>query len=65
MAFSGPCHILPTLNFIAATDTAFAVHELPGAYSQEGKVTLVRRLVRGGLLRVVQEKGETGSTETV
>jgi ribosomal protein L16 Arg81 hydroxylase len=54
---SGPYHILPTLQFIARTDTAFAVRELPGDYSQEGKVTLVRRLVRGGLLRVVQEGG--------
>jgi hypothetical protein len=62
---SGPRHILPTLHFIARTDTAFTVDDLPGDYSQEGKVTLVRRLVRGGLLRVVSEKGGTGSTETV
>jgi hypothetical protein len=33
------------------------MHDLQGDYSQNGKVTLVRRLVRGGLLRVVQEEG--------
>jgi hypothetical protein len=44
-------------------EAAFAVHELPGDYSQEGKVTLVRRLVRGGLLGVVQKEGGTTITE--
>jgi hypothetical protein len=62
---SGPHQILPTLQFIARTDAAFTVGDLPGEYSQEGKVTLVRRLVRGGLLRTVQEKGGTDSTKTV
>jgi ribosomal protein L16 Arg81 hydroxylase len=50
---AGPVQVAPTLQFIAATDAAFTVNDLPGHYSLEDKVTLARRLVRGGLLRIV------------
>jgi bifunctional lysine-specific demethylase and histidyl-hydroxylase NO66 len=45
---SGPSGMLPSLHFIARTDTSFSVRNLPGGQSEEGKIALVRRLVRGG-----------------
>jgi hypothetical protein len=60
---AGPEHLAPQLRFVAATE-AFTVAELPGRLSASGKVVLVRRLVREGLLRVDPPEGgapeETG-----
>jgi ribosomal protein L16 Arg81 hydroxylase len=52
---SGAGHLEPALRFIAGREEAFAVRELP-QMADEAKPTLVRRLVRGGLLRVVREE---------
>src|SRR5207248_2652253 len=46
---AGPDHLAPQLRFVAATE-AFTVAELPGRLNASGKVVLVRRLVREGLL---------------
>lgn len=48
---SGSRQILEALNFIVQSQQ-FAVKELPGELSSEGKIKLVQRLVRGGLLQV-------------
>jgi ribosomal protein L16 Arg81 hydroxylase len=48
---SGARRIYPALCFIAETKT-FTVQELPGTLSEDDKIKLVQRLVRGGLLRV-------------
>ena len=54
-AISGPSNIVSSLQFIAKADTPFTARELPGDQSQEGKIALVRRLVRGGLLKSVAD----------
>ena len=69
-AVEGPGWIAPALRFIAATDT-FTVCSLPDVLSDNGKLVLVRRLMREGLLTVVrmnqagvpEMQGETMSTE--
>ena len=55
MAISGPSCILSSLQFVARTDTPFTARQLPGEQSLEGKIALVRRLVRGGLLKAVRD----------
>jgi hypothetical protein len=49
----GPARIGPALQFIAQTQR-FAVRELPEGLGVNGKLVLVRRLVREGMLSVVQ-----------
>ena len=44
-----PLHVAPALQFALARDR-FAVRDLPGDLDDEGKLTLVRRLIREGLL---------------
>jgi hypothetical protein len=51
-SLEGPPKIGPALQFIART-RRFAVHELPGGLTPDGKLVLVRRLVRDRLLIVV------------
>lgn len=48
---AGPARIAPALRFVAAAGE-FAIRELPGELSDDGKLVLVRRLVREGLLKV-------------
>jgi len=55
---AGPERIAPQLRFVAATE-AFSVAELPGRLNDSGKVVLVRRLVREGLLSVEPPEGGT------
>lgn len=52
----GQSHIEPALRFIADAAGAFTVREIPDTLTDDGKVVLVRRLVRGGLLRVALDK---------
>lgn len=52
-AISGPRELLSSLKFIAQVSSSFTVRELPGEVSEEKKIALVRRLVRGGLLKAV------------
>jgi ribosomal protein L16 Arg81 hydroxylase len=52
---SGAGRMEPALRFIADHNEPFAVRDLP-QITDEAKPVLVRRLVRGGLLRVVREK---------
>jgi hypothetical protein len=54
---AGPARLAPQLRFVAATE-AFAVAELPGRLSDRGKVVLVSRLVREGLLHVERPDGD-------
>ncbi|HEV3006522.1 MAG TPA: cupin domain-containing protein [Pirellulales bacterium] len=49
---AGPHRIASALRFVAAA-TRFAVRELPDDVSDEGKLVLVRRLIREGLLNIV------------
>jgi ribosomal protein L16 Arg81 hydroxylase len=48
----GPRILLPTLEFIRDHER-FRVTDLPGSTALDGKLTLVRRLVREGLLRTL------------
>jgi ribosomal protein L16 Arg81 hydroxylase len=49
----GPASIGSALEFVRDATRQFRVRDLPGPLSNESKVTLVRRLVREGLLRPV------------
>jgi ribosomal protein L16 Arg81 hydroxylase len=49
----GQSHIEQALRFIADTGGTFTIRSIPDTLTDDGKVVLVRRLVRGGLLRVV------------
>jgi ribosomal protein L16 Arg81 hydroxylase len=55
---AGPERIARPLRFVAATET-FRVAELPGLLDDRGKVVLVRRLVREGLLSVEPPEEDT------
>ena len=48
-----PIHVWPALRF-ATTADEFAVVDLPDCLDAEGKLTLVKRLVREGVLQVLQ-----------
>ncbi|MEM6319318.1 MAG: cupin domain-containing protein [Bacteroidota bacterium] len=48
----GPAHILDALNFIANSEGTFLVRELPNM-TDKNKIKLVKRLIRGGLLKIV------------
>jgi ribosomal protein L16 Arg81 hydroxylase len=50
---SGAGMLEAAFRFIATTADAFAVRDIPGT-NNEGRLKLARRLVRGGLLRVVE-----------
>src|SRR5262249_50605107 len=54
---AGPARIARQLRFVAATE-AFTVAEVPGLLDDRGKVVLVRRLVREGLLHVEPPEGD-------
>jgi hypothetical protein len=47
-----PAHVREALEF-ALTGREFAVNELPGGLDDAGKLVLVRRLVREGLVRLL------------
>jgi ribosomal protein L16 Arg81 hydroxylase len=49
---TGPAAIAPALRFIADSREPFAVRALPEALSDDGKVVLVKRAIREGLLQV-------------
>jgi hypothetical protein len=49
----GQSHIEQALRFIADAAGTFTIRSIPDTLTDDGKVVLVRRLVRGGLLRVV------------
>ena len=47
-----PAHVAPALRFALAS-ASFRVRDLPGTLDDAGKIVLVRRLVREGILRVI------------
>lgn len=49
----GPVHIAPCFDFIANAKSGFHVNEIP-LVNDEGKIKIVQRLIRGGLLKVVR-----------
>ena len=60
----GPTKIASALCFIAQTPR-FAAHDLPDDLTAEGKVTLVRRLVRTRLLTPVDRTGSAPGAEPI
>lgn len=48
----GPIHISSCFEFIANAKSGFQVNEIP-LVNDEGKIKIVQRLIRGGLLKVV------------
>lgn len=48
----GPAHVAEAFAFVAASRGDFAVSALPGHLTGDAKLTLARRLIREGLLRV-------------
>jgi bifunctional lysine-specific demethylase and histidyl-hydroxylase NO66 len=57
LAFEGrnlefPAHAREELEFMLAADSSFRVTDLPGSLDDEGRLVLVDRLVREGLLRI-------------
>lgn len=50
----GPTYIEPALRFIAASE-AFPIRSIPDTLTDNGKLVLVRRLVREGLLTTIRE----------
>jgi hypothetical protein len=58
LAFEGksvefPDQAVETLQFILSTDEPFRVIDLPGPLDEDGRLVLVERLVREGLLRII------------
>ncbi len=49
----GPADLAPAFDFVRER-TSFRVHELPGTLTENSRITLARRLVRDGLLRIVE-----------
>jgi hypothetical protein len=47
-----PAHGREELEFVLAAEEPFRVADLPGSLDEEGRIVLVKRLVREGLLRV-------------
>jgi ribosomal protein L16 Arg81 hydroxylase len=67
LAFEGkrlvfPAHARAEIEFAAAASRPFTARELPGALDDEGRLVLVRRLVREGFLRLTpaRERGARG-----
>jgi hypothetical protein len=57
LAFEGrslefPAHAREELEFLLATEDPFRVGDLPGSLDEDGRIVLVTRLVREGLLRI-------------
>lgn len=50
----GASYIEPALQYIASTEV-FAVRALPDVLTDEAKITLTESLIRGGLLKIVNE----------
>jgi hypothetical protein len=48
---SFPPHVQGDLEFVLRADGPFSAADLPGTLDDEGRLVLVRRLVREGLLR--------------
>lgn len=48
----GPSQIANTLEFISNQNTEFSVNEIPNV-SDENKIKLAKRLIRGGMLRII------------
>ena len=46
-----PARLAPELEFLVTTESPFRVSELPGELDDNGRLVLVRRLVREGFLR--------------
>jgi lysine-specific demethylase/histidyl-hydroxylase NO66 len=62
LAFEGkeiafPAHVESEVRFAAAAEEPFSPAELPGDLDQEGRLVLVRRLVREGFLRIREPGG--------
>lgn len=51
---NGPSYIEPALCFIADS-TEFTIRSIPNHLSEDGKLVLVRRLIKEGLLMIVQK----------
>jgi hypothetical protein len=47
-----PARIAGELEFVLAAEGPFQLSELPGPLDDEGRLVLVRRLVREGVLRI-------------
>jgi Cupin superfamily protein len=57
-----PAHLGPALEFISKA-SRFPVSALPGGLSDNSKLTLARRLIRGGLLKIVDDPaGQTSAS---
>jgi len=50
-----PARVAAELEFLLAAEEAFCADDLPGRLDEEGRLVLVRRLVREGLLRIRPE----------
>ncbi|MEM9680831.1 MAG: cupin domain-containing protein [Bacteroidota bacterium] len=53
-SIKGPSHITSALEFIVGIKDSFQIHQLP-AMSDHNKIQLCRRLIRGGLLRKIDQ----------
>jgi hypothetical protein len=51
-----PARILAELEFLVTTDGPFTPADLPGTLDADGRLVLVRRLVRDGFLRFTQAR---------
>jgi hypothetical protein len=51
-----PARILPELEFLMTMDESFTPADLPGTLDADGRLVLVRRLVRDGFLRFTQAR---------
>ena len=52
----GGRHLEAALSFISNAESAFSVGSLPNNLADDGKIELIRRLIRGGLLCQVKEQ---------
>jgi ribosomal protein L16 Arg81 hydroxylase len=51
----GESHLQAALTFITDAEAAFSVGDLPDNLTDDGKIVLIRRLIRGGLLYQINE----------
>jgi hypothetical protein len=47
-----PSHVRPDLEFLVESNATFTARDLPGTLDDDGRLVLVRRLVREGFLRI-------------
>jgi Cupin superfamily protein len=59
-----PPHVAETLAAVFAADSPFCAAELPGSLDEDGRLVLVRRLVREGFLRRSAAGDEAAPTST-